>query len=261
MDENVFAPPRAELEVAPKPSAIPVSAHMGAWEIFGTGMRWFFRNLSLVVPIGLLTQLPATLAGVGVGSLDLGQTQVFVNLAVNLLTAIGLALAVPSALYGVLERETGRAPTIGESLAFGLSRWGTTFFARLFAGMITGVATLCLILPGVYFALLYALTDQVVLMEPNARSALDRSSTLVRGQLLPMLLTAILPWGMTVIIGAALGALAGLTQFPAMITLATFLVAPFSLLPPVVLLVFYLSLRMERAALDLDDPVALPWRY
>jgi hypothetical protein len=76
------------------------------------------------------------------------------------------------------------APTpLGQAMKFGLSRGGPLFGWGLLAGLVTGVGLICCVLPGLYFALVFAILLPIVAFERT--NAFSRSFSLVHADFWP----------------------------------------------------------------------------
>jgi hypothetical protein len=102
------------------------------------------------------------------------------------------ALLVPSVILqtigtgamirAIMQEYLDRPVRFGESFQFALSRFGSLLGASLLAGLIILLGTIACLLPGIYFAIVYSMVSQVVIVEDQGgMDALKRSKSLVDG--------------------------------------------------------------------------------
>jgi hypothetical protein len=90
------------------------------------------------------------------------------------------AAAIVTVLAG---RMTGRRVTYLAALRAGFHHWGRLLWARFTTGVLIGLGTLALIVPGVMLAVRYSLVDPIVVLEgAGASDSRERSSALTRGR-------------------------------------------------------------------------------
>lgn len=182
------------------------------------------------------------------------------QLLVRILNAIGYLLLTGASVHVVSEAYLNRTPEFGESLRFAGRKMGGLFASGFVAGLVTALATLALIVPGIIVFCGYLVTGPVVVLEslPSATDALSRSWALTKGYkgkaflllLIMFLLFAVVLIGMVAVMAVGVALFPPL-QIPAMILFACLLllVYPFS---SCVLTLFYYDLRVRKEAFDLE---------
>jgi hypothetical protein len=177
----------------------------------------------------------------------------------RLLTLVGSVLVTGATVRVVSEAYLGRMPQFGDAMSFASSKFGVVFGARFMSGLLIGLATLALVIPGIIVGCGYSVAAETAALETGSSSdALRRSWELTKGfrskalalgfvticLILVLYLTAGLLGGLlarvaggenTVI--AVLSALVSLTIYP----LLTF-----------VFTLFYYDLRVRKEAFDIE---------
>jgi len=189
-----------------------------------------------------------------------GEPNVGMSLLARLLRAVGYLLLSGASVYVVSEAYLQRTPQLGPALRFAGGRMGGVFISGFAAGLVTLLATIALIVPGIIVACGYAVTVQVVMLEslPSATDSLGRSWALTKGfkgkafllYLVMFLLFFCVLFGLAIVVGIA-AATAPMLIIPATILMAVLLlfVYPFT---SCVLTLFYYDLRVRKEALDLE---------
>lgn len=97
---------------------------------------------------------------------------------------LGNALAGGALVRGISQAYLGQETSVGEAYAKVLPKLLTLIGAGLLVGLVVGLGLILLIIPGIIFALMYALTTQVVVVEDTgAMAAMGRSKQLTSGNL------------------------------------------------------------------------------
>ncbi|HEY6222729.1 MAG TPA: hypothetical protein VIW26_03025 [Gemmatimonadales bacterium] len=189
-----------------------------------------------------------------------GEPNPGLSLLSRLLSAIGYLLLTGASVYVVSETYLQRTPQLGPALRFAGGKMGALFISGFAAGLVTVLAFIALIVPGIIVACGYAVTVQVVVLEtlPSATDSLGRSWALTKGYKgkalglfsIMLLIFFVVLFGVGVLIGLAEAAFPILT-IPAMILFAVLMLFayPFS---SCVLTLFYYDLRVRKEALDLE---------
>jgi hypothetical protein len=157
---------------------------MSLGDILDRGLKILFARLGTFYAIGFLLLLP-TLA------LDLVQPIVFEGnqltaLLVSLIAiilAVVLGQVVAGATILVIARQyVGEAVSVGSAIGYAFSRFGALLGTSIMAGLIIALGLLLFIVPGILFAMSYAVISQVVMLEgQSGGAALSRSSELMKG--------------------------------------------------------------------------------
>jgi len=100
----------------------------------------------------------------------------------RLLTWFGSLLVSGGTVWVVSETYLGRVPRLRDALGFAGDHVGDVFGAGLAAGLVTLLATLALVIPGIVVYCGYSVVTQVAVLEPRGSSgALGRSWDLTKG--------------------------------------------------------------------------------
>lgn len=227
---------------------------MSLGELLDGAFALYRRHFSVLVSVAAICYGPfqaisiyANVAG--------GWTEHWLLLLVGLLIAsLGAVIGSASILKVVSDGYLGRATTPNEALAYGFDHIGALMLAGFARTLLTGLACLLLVIPGIVVACGYAVVSQVVVLEnpPNALDALSRSWELTRGRRftvfllalvlaivasLPGIVAGLLAIGGLQVLGIVIGSLAGLVLAP---------------LLPCGLTLYYYDLRVRKEAFDLQ---------
>jgi hypothetical protein len=136
------------------------------------------------------------------------------RLVLSVLIGLLVLLANAACFKAVSDTYLGERPNWRESLSFAFRRFGPVLWLSIIAFVILVVAFICLILPGIYFAVAFSVALPVLLVERiGGFKALGRSVDLVRGRWWPTLgtllvaaiLVAVIQFVIGIIIGIVLG--------------------------------------------------------
>ncbi|HEX4600858.1 MAG TPA: hypothetical protein VH116_05645 [Gemmatimonadales bacterium] len=228
-------------------------------EILDGALTLFRRHLGLLFGLAVVCQgVPAAL-GVYVDLAGGAVQHPGLSLLIRLLDAFGSLLVAGATMRVVSEAYLGRTPQLGEALRFAWSRLGSVFGASLAAGLVTVLATLALIIPGIVVACGYSVAQEVAALEPGAASnALARSWALTKGFRLKALVLWALSLALVVVcvgglavLGGAATALSSALETPATILPAALLLLLYPLITCVFTL-FYYDLRVRKEGFDLE---------
>lgn len=164
------------------------------------------------------------------------------------------ALAQAAVVKIVAARYTGEDITAADALRAIWARIGTVLLVTFAYGLIVGIGTVLLVVPGIYFAAKYFAAMAVAVVEGKAMSpAMDRSAALTDGSKMRIigifLLTILLYFVLNAMVVAIAGAFTS-AAFAALIARAMMAVTNPFLFTLVTLL--YFDLRIRREGLDLD---------
>ncbi len=220
----------------------------GAFGLF----RRHFRTLVGVAAIcngpGQVLSLYADVSG---GAVQHPFTFLFAMLAAALGGLIGAAAILKVISDGYLERESSWQ----DAIRFAMSKLWSLIVAGFAAGIITGLAMLALIVPGIIVACGYSVVRQVVVLEdlPRATDALSRSWNLTKDHRMTALvvafvlsLVASVPAGVFALLAVAspLGLAARVMSALCAIVLSPLL--------PCGMTLYYYDLRVRKEAFDLQ---------
>ena len=154
------------------------------WNLLLHSARVYFANLSFLAPLTLAVFLPVKLLlqlisywlGVSKGGLAAYLTMDLSDLVLS-------ALAVPAAVYGLLERfRSGKTAPLGTSLRWGRRQWAKTLWNKFKVEVTITLWGALFLIPGIVKMVRLIFTDAVVAIEADRETAvLDRSHELSRG--------------------------------------------------------------------------------
>ena len=178
----------------------------------------------------------------------------------RLLSAIGALLVTGATVRVVSEAYLGRTPRLRDALGFAGDKLGAIFGANFASGILTGLAFLALVIPGIVVACGYSVAAQVAALESpgSAGGALRRSWDLTKGfkgkalvlWMVSICLILVVFFGAG-LLGGALGVLGG--ALDAAVAVVTAFVS--LLVYPVISCVFtlfYYDLRVRKEGFDLE---------
>jgi len=182
------------------------------------------------------------------------------DLLSRLLSALGYLLLTGASVYVVSEIYLQRTPHLGAALRFAGGKMSGLFVSGFAAGVVTMLATLALVVPGIIVACGFAVTVQVVMLETlsSPSDSLGRSWALTKGfkgkafalYAIMVVTFLVVIFGVGIPIGIA-EATFPVLEVPALILLAILMlfIYPFS---GCVLTLFYYDLRVRKEGLDLE---------
>jgi hypothetical protein len=177
-------------------SSAPVLRPLGVGEILDTALAVYRRHaFALWKIVAVVVALPAALNG----ALAVATRQVrnngsnsgsllLLELLVLVVTLVASSLATAAAYRLVADAYMGRAVDPDASLQFGLRRLASVMWVSILTGLGVAVASIFLLIPGIYLFVAWAVAIPVLLGENlRGRRALARSRSLVRGRFWPCL--------------------------------------------------------------------------
>jgi hypothetical protein len=175
---------------------------------------------------------------------------------VLLVTLIGaiITIVISAALQAAIIRAAAQTTVgdpvdIDQSYRFGFAHFGSVLGASILVGIVVAVGFLLLVIPGVIFLTLLAVTIPVVVIERRGvTAAMSRSWNLAKGHFWHVLGTIVVAAIIAGVIGGIIGAIGGSNWFLGWIfgSIGQIIVAPFSAMVTVLL---YLDLRTRSEAL------------
>jgi hypothetical protein len=160
-----------------------VPAFTSVFSLFSRATSLYLRNFGTIAPITLAIFLPVEAAKNFLVYAGKMQDNFAATVRIEMLLEGVFGSLVTAALIVALMHkiQTGRDLSVWKALSVGATRWGRVFGTRFRAGIYIGLGLL-LIVPGLYFAVKFALTDEIATLETqSAARALSRSGELVRG--------------------------------------------------------------------------------
>ena len=193
---------------------------LGTGEILDAGIKLFMRHwrtlvlsvVGLILPVQVLSALVT--ASIAPEQFDLTSTETGVSQGeeaeflvgqgvIALLSVISILLATAVCFKAVADAYLGVEPEWRRSLRFAVRRLGGLLGVALVGGLLVALATLALILPGIWLFVMFSVAVPALLLERiGPVAALRRSYRLVRGRWWPTAGTLLVGYLLIGIIGA-----------------------------------------------------------
>lgn len=168
----------------------------------------YLRNLVPFLGIGVLILSPWIALKLLVKPSEDPMEQLPILVLDGLLNMLLAQVLTGALTYGVVQRLRGKAPGLGEILNQGMRSFLPVLGTGLLAGILIGLATLCLIVPGVILSILWYVALPMVVMEGTAgMPAMKRSRELIRGSAWVVFLAMVLVIVAISILGGVFGVL------------------------------------------------------
>ncbi len=164
-------------------------------------------------------------------------------------------------VYALFQIKSGRTVTYKEAIAIGFKKWGSLFAARFVAGILIGLGSVALVIPGVILAVRYSLLDPAVIIEGRGTSeSRARSTELTVGRRWQIFWAAVLFFVPYMILCTAidlpLGFIESLDIMPVEVVLDCILDIAFAVIQIVLFLFYWEATQDQRHA----EPCAPPNR-
>ena len=217
------------------------------------------RHFGLVLSIavvceGIPTAMDVYIDLTGGASLNSG-----LSLLDRLLTLVGSVLVTGATVRVVSEAYLGRSPLFGDAMGFAGSRFGAILGANIMSGILTFLATLALVIPGIVVACGYSVAAEAAALESGSSSdALRRSWELTKGFRWKALGLGVVSIGLILVVYVGAGVLGGIlggVMGGLDMVLAVLGACVSLLIYPViscVFTVFYYDLRVRKEGFDLE---------
>jgi hypothetical protein len=174
-DWNPYEPPSSSLKSPVDEFPVPLEIPRSIFGKFSLAFWLLGTNLVLFSLIIWTVWIPANLVIESLEAAALpgqeGQATMRANLFVK--TIFG-PIAMGALVFALSRRIHGEPVNYFQAIGAGFANWGRLFIANFIAGLIVGLATIALIVPGIIMQVRYALLDPVVVLErseaPRARS-------------------------------------------------------------------------------------------
>jgi hypothetical protein len=234
--------------------------------ILDTTVRLYLQNMALMIGIIAFSYLPYLIflvlaTAVTPAGGQAPELLVIVSfVAAVLWMLIAQPLSVGATTYAMSERYLRHPVTIVEALRAAWKRYTTLLWAQAIVGLVIMVGFLLLIIPGILWALSYALVAPVIMLEPvNARQGRQRSWELVSGErgkvflvlAVVSILTAVVSGGVEAILPWLVDttSLSGQLTLQVISQLVSYLVLP---VPTIATVLLYYDLRIRKEGFDLE---------
>jgi hypothetical protein len=254
---------------------------LGIGEILDAGIKLFMRHwqplvlsvVGLILPVQILSALVT--ASVAPEQFDVTTTESGVDEGeeaeflvgqgvIALLSVISVLLATAVCFKAVADAYLGVEPEWRRSLRFAVRRLGGLLGVALVGGLLVALATLALIVPGIWLFVMYSVAVPALLLERiGPVQALRRSFRLVRGRWWPTAGALVVGYLLISILGALVTAV--IMVIPAVVaedntlagavgavvggTVGSVLTTPYS---AAVVTLLYFDLRVRKEGLDLQ---------
>jgi hypothetical protein len=254
---------------------------LGIGEILDAGIKLFLRHwrplvlsvVGLILPVQILSALVT--ASVAPEQFDLTSTESGVEEGeeaefligqgvIALLSVVSVLLATAVCFKAVADAYLGVEPEWRRSLRFAVRRLGGLFGVAIVGGILVALATVALIVPGVWLFVSYSVAVPALLLERvGPINALRRSFRLVRGRWWPTAGTLLVGYLLIGILGALVTAV--IMVVPSLVaegntlvgalgavvggTVGSVLTTPYS---AAVVTLLYFDLRVRKEGLDLQ---------
>lgn len=232
---------------------------MSIGEVLDTGFRLVRDHFGILVGIGLTLSLPASLLSLIANEVTTSPNAASVSAFIaTVLFVIVVSPVVSAAItQAVSEVYLGRQVTYGGAIRFGfqllLPLVGTAFLMML----LVAAGFVLLVIPGIYLALAFMLTYQVMVIEGRAGwNALKRSRELSSGNLMRILAVYLVAMILTMVVSAVLNLVT--MRVPLLASLVSAVVqAVFTAYMSAAFVVIYFDLRCRKEAFDLEHLASL----
>ena len=232
---------------------------MSTGEILDGAIILLRRHFALVLSITILCEGIPTAMDVYMDLTGGASQNPGLSLLDRLLTLVGNVLVTGATVRVVSEAYLGRTPLFGDAMRFAGDRFGTIFGANLMSGILTVLATLAFIIPGIVVACGYSVAAEAAALESGSSGeAIKRSWDLTKGfkwkalglGVVSIGLILVLYLGAGVVGGLLSGVMGGLDA-----VLAVFGACASLIIYPVITCVFtlfYYDLRVRKEGFDLE---------
>src|ERR1051325_5125388 len=145
--------------------AIYVLRPLSTGEVLDGALTLLRRHFRLVLSIALVCEGIPSIIDVYVDLPGGGRQNPGLALLDRLLSAIGALLVTGATVRVVSEAYLGRTPRLRDALGFAGDKLGAIFGANFASGILTGLAFLALVIPGIVVACGYSVAAQVAALE------------------------------------------------------------------------------------------------
>ena len=232
---------------------------MSMGEVLDTGFRLVRAHFVPLVGIALTVSLPVQVLVQLVTGFETAPGAMTIASAVGLLLFIVVVSPVVGAAitYAVSEFYQGREATIKSSLGVGLRLLLPLMGTAILMTLLTAVGMVLLIIPGIYLAIAWMLTYQVMVIEKRAGwNALKRTRELSGGHLLRILGVALVAAILMTVVSVALDL--ATMSIPLLSTVVSSIVqAVYTAYLSAAFVVLYFDIRCRKEAFDLEHLAGL----
>ena len=228
-------------------------------EILDGALVLLRRHFVLVLGIAIVCEDIPTAMDVYIDLMGGASQNPVLNLLDRVLTVVGSVFVTGATVRVVSEAYLGRTPLFGDAMGFAGQRFGPVFGANFLSGLLTVLAMVLLIIPGIIVACGYSVAAQAAALESGSSGeALRRSWNLTKGfrwkalglGAVSIALILVVFLGAGLLAGILSGVLGGLDAVLAVLAGAVSL-----FIYPVISCVFtlfYYDLRVRKEGFDLE---------
>ena len=151
-------------------------------EILDGALVLLRRHFVLVLGIAIVCEGIPTAMDVYIDLMGGASQNPVLNLLDRVLTVVGSVFVTGATVRVVSEAYLGRTPLFGDAMGFAGQRFGPVFGANFLSGLLTVLAMVLLIIPGIIVACGYSVAAQAAALESGSSGeALRRSWNLTKG--------------------------------------------------------------------------------
>jgi membrane-anchored glycerophosphoryl diester phosphodiesterase (GDPDase) len=245
----------------------PGSAEFRAGRVIVQSLSVFFRNIVSFGLFALFLTSPSFVFSLLFGAPENARVADSEGVAAvrGLLALVDLLLGyliMAALVYGTVQDLRGEKVGIGECFSQGFRRMFPVLGVAILSGILTGLATLALVIPGIIVAIMLWVTIPVAVMERRGVGSLARSSELTKGHrwsiFFVLVVVTVILIGLVLVFGAGFGivmAIVGNTDLGgnAMLAVDWVVGALVYTLFAVVYAVTYHDLRVAKEGLDTNQ--------
>ena len=228
-------------------------------EVLDAAITLLKRNFALLLGVAVVCEGIPTAIEVYVDLAGGASANPGLTLLDRLLSLVGGVLVTGATVRVVSEAYLGQTPLFSDAMRFAFSKFGNILGANILSGLVTVLAALLLIVPGIIVACGYSVASAAAALESGSGSdALKRSWGLTKGFKWKALWLWVVSIGLILVLYLGAGTLAGLLNgvIGGVDALVALLGAAISLLiyPLIscVFTVFYYDLRVRKEGFDLE---------
>ena len=228
-------------------------------EILDGALVLLRRHFALLLGIAVVCEGIPTTMDVYIDLTGGGSENPGLSLLDRLLTLVGSVLVTGATVRVVSEAYLGQTPLFGDAMRFAGNRFGAVFGANFMSGLLTVLATLLFIIPGIVVACGYSVAAEAAALESGSSSeALKRSWDLTKGFKWKALVLGVVSVVLILVVYLGAGMLGGILAgvmggLDAVLSVLAACVSLF--IYPVISCVFtlfYYDLRVRREGFDLE---------
>jgi hypothetical protein len=219
------------------------------FSVFGSKLGSFFiLTLVPLIPVLVIKLLALPAQHVGVAA---SNAAMLGGLGAILIVVLG-SVAQAMTLYGAFQQMGGRSFSIRESLGVGLEQAMPVLGVALLAGLLTGLASILLLVPGIIvFCMLYVAVPVCVIEKPGVTASLSRSALLTKGYRWQIFGLLALVTTISIIVQIALSLIGRVTFLGSLVDFVWLVIS--TSFGAVMAAVAYHDLRVAKEGLDIDS--------